>query len=424
MEFLRGPTDFRKKRQARYGPVFRTHLFGNSTLFGAGADFYQWVFSGEGKYLENQWLPGIRKLFGPRSVAMITGGAHRARRKLLAPYFKRSAMEAALPAITRVARAHLERWERESEGGPIAMVPRMKALAFEVIAVYLLGDVEDLGVSLERLSKDFDTCVAGLFVPVPYAIPGTTFARSIAAKGRLLATLDDLVARRAASSRRGADVLSTLLEVRDEDGTSLSRETIVDELQVLLFAGHDTTRTAMTNVLYHLAIHPDVLEAARAEQDAHHEPRWDIEWIRSLRYLDALIKESMRVIPPIGGSFRRMIRDSAFGGFRIPAGWTIAVTPSLVHGDPQYFPSPDTFDPRRFLDEGPERPPFSYIPFGGGPRTCIGMHFAELEMLTVFAMLLRDYCWTLVPEQDLTFSSIPLPLPRGGLVVEVARRRG
>jgi retinoid hydroxylase len=139
-----------------------------------------------------------------------------------------------------------------------------------------------------------------------------------------------------------------------------------------------------------------------------------------MTYLEAVITESMRVIPPIGGSFRVMIEDAEFGGFRIPRGWRVAIGPRSVHFDPELYPEPERFDPQRWLKG--ERPPFTYIPFGGGPRTCLGMHFALLQMHIVLALLLREFVWELAADQDLSFTELPLPLPRSGLIVNLERR--
>ncbi|MFO7565614.1 MAG: cytochrome P450 [Enhygromyxa sp.] len=422
LEFIRSPNRFANARRDQYGPVFATHLFGKPTVFMYGAEANRWIYAGEGKYLENEWLPAIRKLLGATSLSLISGEEHKQRRKLLAPYFKRTSMGECIPGMLAVTQKHLRRWRTDAELGPLTIVPRMRSLAFEIAAVYVLGEVGDLGVGLDEFSREFNTWTAGMFAPVPVAIPGGKFARAMAARQRMFTLLDDLVMRRDASSRRGPDVLSALLEVRDEDGEVLPRDTIVDELQLLLFAGHDTTVTATTNAVYHLALHPEVAARARAEQDAlgPQDRRFTLEQIRSMTYLEAVITESMRVIPPIGGSFRVMIEDAEFGGFRIPRGWRVAIGPRSVHFDPELYPDPERFDPQRWL--AGERPPFTYIPFGGGPRTCLGMHFALLQMHIVLALLLREFVWELAADQDLSFTELPLPLPRSGLIVNLERR--
>lgn len=424
IEFLRDPTAFTTSRHDRFGSIFHTHILGKPTVFMRGAAANHWIYAGDGKYLRNEWSPAIQRLLGQTSMAMIDGDEHKARRKLLAPHFKRTVMGECVPPMLRVARKHLRRWQTDSELGPIAIVPRMRALAFEITATYVLGEFSDLGVELDAFSRDFETTTNGMFVVAPVALPGTAFARAVAARERMFTVLDDLVRRRDAEERSSPDVLSTLLRVRDDQGRPLPRSTIVDELHLLLFAGHDTTVVATSNAVFHLAQHPEVAAKARAEQDAMDTRAYTLESLRAMPYLEAIIKESMRLIPPIGGSFRVMTRDEEYGGFTIPEGWRIAIGPRSVHHDPELYPQPDRFRPERWLDaaENDARPPFSWIPFGGGPRTCLGMHFAMLEMHMVLAMLLRGHEWELSPGQDLGHHNLPFPLPKGGAIVELRPR--
>jgi cytochrome P450 len=420
-EFIRSPSAFVEARRAKHGPIFVAHVLGKNTVFTTGAEANAWIYAGEGKYLENEWSPAVLALLGKDCLSLINGERHKQRRKLLAPHFRRVGMDACIPGLQAIARKHLRRWQTDAALGPVAMVPRIRAAAFEIAANYLLGDIGELGLPLDEFSRDFDLLVAGLFVPLALALPGSKFAAAKAARARLMTALDDLVMRRDADSRRAPNVLSTLLDVQDDRGELLDRDTIVDELLLFLFAGHDTTVTSTSNVLFHLSQHPEVAARARAEQAALPDPRLTPEMIRAMTYLDAVIKESMRLIPPIGGSFRVMTREAELEGHRIPAGWRIAVGPRSVHFDARYYPDPHRFDPDRWLSEQP-RPPFSYIPFGGGPRACIGQHFAQLEMHVLLALLLREFEWTLVPGQDLSFTEIPTPLPRGGLMFDLQKR--
>ncbi|HEY0138943.1 MAG TPA: cytochrome P450 [Nannocystis sp.] len=422
LEFLRSPHRFADSRIARFGKVYQSHLLGKPTIFLIGAEANRWIFAGEGRYLENEWSPAIRKLLGASSLALITGEAHKQRRKLLAPHFKRTAMAGSVAPMVRIARAHLDRWAEDAGRGALAVVPRMRALVFEIAAIYLLGDIDDLGVGLDEFSRDFDTWVAGLFAVVPLALPYTRFGRAMQARGRLFGVLERLVARRDREARDDDSVLSTLLRVRDEDGRPLPRDTIVDEIQLLLFAGHDTTVTSTTNILYHLAVHPEAQARARAEQDAMATREYTLESLRAMPWLDAVARESMRLIPPIGGAFRVMTQDGEFAGFRIPRGHRIAVGPRATHREAEHWPDPDRFDPERFLREADDRPAFAWIPFGGGPRVCLGQHFAMLEMMVVVAMLLREFEWTLTPGQDPTFEVIPLPRQRSGTLIDLRLR--
>jgi cytochrome P450 len=420
-EFIRSPSAFVEARRARHGPIFVAHMLGKPTVFTTGVEANEWIYAGENEYLENEWSPAVLALLGKDCLALIHGERHKQRRKLLAPHFRRVGMGACIPGLHNIARKHVRRWHTDAELGPVAMVPRIRAAAFETAANYLLGDVGELGVPLDEFSRDFELLVAGLFVPLALALPGSKFAAAKAARARLMTALDDLVMRRDADSRRGPDVLSTLLEVQDERGELLDRDTIVDELLLFLFAGHDTTVTSTSNVIYHLCVHPKVAAQARAEQAKLPDARFTLESIRAMTYLDAVINESMRLIPPIGNSFRVMTKEAELDGYRIPAGWRIAVGPRSVHFDARYYPEPQRFEPDRWLSDEP-RPPFSYIPFGGGPRACIGQHFALLEMHVMLALLLREFEWDLAPGQDLSFTEIPTPLPRGGLILDLRSR--
>lgn len=420
LEFIRNTRQFLELRKERYGKVFFSKILGMRLVTLVGPDANRWIFSGENKYLKNKWNYAVRKMLGEQSLSMLNGEAHRARRRILAPHFKRTGLGPLVDPIAQITREHLTRWA--DAGGQTVVVERIKDLAFEIAARYIFGDISHL--DLPRLSQVFDQWVKGLFVAVPLPLPGTTFGRAVQARRELFATLEREVARRARDPERGPDVLSTLLEVRDDDGQPLPPSTIVDEIALLMFAGHDTTVTSTSNILLHLAQHPEVLAKARAEQDALGGAPLTLEGLRSMSYLGQVIRESMRVIPPIGGAFRELTRDVEYGGFRLPKGWVVSVSPGASHFDEEIWTDPDVFDPERWSPERAEhqRHPLAFIPFGGGPRVCLGQHFALLEMEIVLAMMLREYTWTLVPDQDLEFMYIPFPRPKNGLRVTFRRR--
>lgn len=219
-------------------------------------------------------------------------------------------------------------------------------------------------------------------------------------------------------------MLGTLLTVRDSTGQGLSDETIVHEIQLFLFAGHDTTVTSNTNLLLLLSQHPDVLEKVCQEQaDLTPEQQvFTLENLKKMPYLDAVIHESMRCIPPIGGMFRIMTQDTEFGGYRIPKGWVIILNPGRTHRDESVWTNPDRFEPERWIRGEHKQQAFSHIPFGGGPRLCLGQNFAMVEMRIILSLLLRYYEWTLLPDQDLSYRNFPFPLPKSGVQVHFKKR--
>ena len=335
--------------------MFWANVIGMKTVTLLGAEANRWIFAGENDYLVNRWSYGIRKLLGKRCLSLLDGEEHRERRRILAPHFRRIGMDPLVPLLVETTQEHLRSW---ANAGDIVVLPRMKALAFEIAARYIFGDIRSL--DLKTLSADFDDFVAGLFAPIPLPLPGTTFGRATAARKRLFREIARVVAERTRQPDDGADVLSTLLEVRDEQGRPLPEDTIVDELVLLLFAGHDTTVTAMTNVMLHLARHPEALTRAQAEQDALRDAPMTVASYRRMRYLERVLNESMRVVPPIAGAFRVTTRDVAYAGYRIPKGWTVLVSMAGAAHDAEVWGEVESFDPDRFdEDSAPPRPPFS-----------------------------------------------------------------
>lgn len=420
LEFIRDPRAFAERRKERYGSVFFSSILGMRLLSLTGPQANRWIFSGENRYLRNKWNYATRKMLGEQSLSLINGEAHRTRRRILAPHFKRTGLGPLVDPITEVTGEHLRRWA--DAGGETVILRRIKHLAFEIAARYIFGDISRL--DLPRLSRHFDAWAGGLFVAIPLPLPGTTFGRAVRARRKLFATIADEVERRARSPERGPDVLSTLLDVRDDEGQPLPPSTIVDELTLLMFAGHDTTVTSTSNIMLHLAQHPEVLAKARAEQDARRDEPLTLERLRSTSYLGQVIRESMRVIPPIGGAFRELTQDVEYDGYRLPKGWIVSVNPAGSHFDEEIWTDPEVFDPERWGPKRAEhqRHPLAFIPFGGGARVCLGQHFAMLEMEIVLTLLLRDYTWTLVPDQDLDFRFIPFPRPKSGIRVKMQRR--
>lgn len=422
LEFLRGPRAFLERRKARFGAVFTSRVLGMRLVTLSGLEANRWIFSNEDKVLRNRWSAAIRRLLGADSLSLLGGEAHRARRRVLAPHFRRTGLEPLVEPIAGVTREHLRRWAEA--GGETVAVDRLRRLAFEIAARYIFGEIARLDLS--RLSADFHDWTQGMFVPVAVALPGTAFGRAMAARKRLFAAIQAEVERRAAGSARGPDVLSTLLDVRDENDQLLPRGAIVDDLQLLMFAGHDTTVTALTNIMLHLGQHPEVLARARAEQDAVRDEPLTVDRLRAMPWLEAVIRESMRVVPPVGGAFRELTQDVEYGGFRLEKGWAVSMSPGLAHGDESVWTDPQRFDPERWMPERAEQEkhPFAYIPFGGGPRKCLGEHFATLEMQIVLTLLLRGYEWEMVEEQDLSPILFPFPRPRSGLRVRLRARGG
>ena len=197
----------------------------------------------------------------------------------------------------------------------------------------------------------------------------------------LFAQIDRL--RREGTAGR-TDILSMLVEARDERGEPMSDEELFDEMFTLLMAGHETTATSLSWAVYHVLQRPDVLEAVRAEQvRVVGAGPLAPEHIGKLEYLDAVIKESARLTPITTDVCRMLKKPTRIGGLDLPAGIHVSASIYLTHRRPDLWPEPDRFDPRRFLDARPS--PYTFFPFGGGQRRCLGGAFATHEMKVVLS---------------------------------------
>lgn len=224
-------------------------------------------------------------------------------------------------------------------------------------------------------------------------------------------------------NRSETDALDIMLKARDDDtGEGLIFEELKDQVLLLLFAGHETLTSAIASFCLLTAQNPQVMAKARAEQLQFTDQPLSLAVLKQMTYLDQVIKEVMRLIPPVGGGFREVLRDVEYGGFCIPQGWSALYQINSTHSDSNVFPDPKDFNPDRFAPDAPKREPFSHLPFGGGLRECLGKEFARLEMKLFAAQLLRDYQWTLLPNQDLSIKVVPTPKPCDGLKVRFEKR--
>jgi len=416
-EFLMNPVRFGDRRRAKFGDVYYFNLLGARTIGVGGSADHQWVFTGENKYLKNRWTATIRALLGSRGISIIEGEEHRARRAMHAPHFSYDAMAEFTPVINRIVARTFSEW---ATGGEIEVVDAMRHLTFEIITAFVFGEMEV--VERETLAREFEVWVAGMF-SLAINVPFMPFGKALNAKRRMFEILGKVIAARKRSGESGAGVLGTLLRIRDAQGNPLDDEVIMHDIQALLFAGHETTITANTYLIMFLAQNPAVLARARDEQNSlPDEALLDPARLKRMSYADCVINETLRYYPPVGGMFRVMTQDTEYKGYRIPAGYVIAIAPASTHHDPAIWTDPAKFEPERFERGEHKKQPFTFIPFGGGPRLCLGQNFAMTEMRIILAQLVRNYNWEVLPDQDLTPRMFPSPTPKKGMKIRFAKR--
>jgi len=416
LSFLRDP-NFAKKRHKKYGPVFKSQLFGRPTIFLLGAEANHFLLTHENQYFSTSWPHSTKVLLGPAALSVQTGAEHQQRRKLLSQAFQPRALAGYVTTMEQITHRYLHKWEQL---GTLTWYPELRNYTLDIACKLIVGTESG---SQSKLGEWFKTWCDGLFT-VPIPLPGTKFGRAMRCRELLLGEIEKIIQQRQQEANLAQDALSLLLQAKDEEENSLSIDELKDQVLTLLFAGHETLTSAIASLCRLLAQHPEVLAAARFEQQqlAIEEPL-TLEHLKQMSYLEQVLKEVLRVVPPVGGGFREAIKPCEFNGYSIPQGWSVLYQISRTHQDSSIYDQPERFDPERFGAERAEDKfkPFSYVPFGGGIRECLGKEFAKLEMKVFAALLVRHYKWELLPEQNLELVMVPTPHPQDGLQVSLRR---
>ena len=309
----------------------------------------------------------------------------------------------------------LKQWEQM---GTFTWFWEMKKLTFEIASKLLIGS--EPGEMTARLSQWFTDLTNGLFM-IPLRWRWTPYGRALQARDQLLAHIQKVVEDRMAHPTQ--DALGLLVQSEDENGDRLTMEELKVQALLMLFAGHETTTSMLTSLVMVLAHNPQILERARQEQQILASAgSLSLAQLKQMPYLDQILKEVERMYPPVGGGFRGVTQSFTFNGYRVPAGWMALYRIDAAHKDDRCYTNPQEFDPDRFSPDRAEhkRYEFSLVGFGGGPRICLGLAFAQLEMKVVASLLLRQYQWKLLPNQDLSLNPVPTLRPRSGVKVHLS----
>lgn len=418
IEYLQNPESFIAKRQQQHGKIFKTHLFGCPTIALIGADAVRFLFANDGQKLEMTNTPNFETLFGAKSIGVQIGTGHQILRRQLFQAFQPRALENYAVTMETVTRDYLQKWEQM---GTLTWYDELKKYTLDIACRLFVG----ASISAdEQLEKVYETWSQGLLT-VPVRFPGSKFDKAVRARENLLSQFDKLIDQRQQKPCEQQDVLSILLNAKDEEGNALCRGEIKDNILGMLIAGHETLTSALTSFCLLMAQYPEVLECVRHEQAKLGFPTsLTPEILKQMTYLEQVLKEVLRLLPPVvrSGS-RRVLQACEFGGYLIPQGWDVYYQIPETHQDNQIYSHPEIFDPERFSSERAEdkQKVFSHIPFGGGIRECLGKEFAKLEMKIFAALLVRDYTWELLPGQNLERVVLPFSRPRDGLKVKFGR---
>ncbi|MBX3027316.1 cytochrome P450 [bacterium] len=391
--FLSHPGEYLLRGYRQHGPVFRTRLFGMNLVALLGPEANRQLLATHREHFSHALgYAMVRKVLGD-GLLFQDGAVHARNRTLMMPAFHQRAVQTYFETMHATAAAHLERWTRS---GPASMYERFRQLTFEIMARLVLGlegdlRLAELGALNDRLAKG-----SAAFLRVGWR--WTTYGRGLRARDALRAYLREVIAARRVAP--GSDALGLLMAARDDAGAALGDEELLDQAVILMFAGHETTTSLLTSFLMSLRDHPHVAAGLIEEQRrVVGDGPLRVDHLRDLTRLDAVFKEVERLRPPISLGQRGVVRDVEVAGYRLPPGTMVIYSSYVTHRLPQVYRDPERFDPDRFLPPREEHKatPYALIGFGGGPRLCIGLAFAQLEAKIVASLLLRRCRWQLAP---------------------------
>jgi cytochrome P450 len=353
-------------------------------------------------------------------LVTLEGAEHRRHRRLVQPVMHTRSIAAQAQAMVALARDRVDSWP---DGCTVDIFNEMQDLTLRIVCAALFHmdsptETERFVAAVRAFAASLNVVLRRAF-PIPDWVPasGNRVRRQTVRAVDALAY--DLIQRRRADP--GEDLVSLLVcATDDEGGPALNDVEVRDELMTMFFAGHETSAAALAWALYLLANHPDVAQALRAEVASLGKDSIEMADLGQLELLDRVVAETLRLYPPAWLFDRSPIEDIEINGYRIPRGGNVLLSPWVVHRDPRVWDAADEFRPDRFAGGVPPRE--AYLPFGDGPRICVGNRFAEAEIRIVLATLLPRVDLSLVdsapvrPEGDATLR------PRGGLRMVVQKR--
>ena len=413
-KFLRSPLDNARSLEV-HGNVVRSRTFFETvTLLGPDANQFV-LHDREGNFTSRGgWAYWIDAVF-PGAIMAMDDPAHKHHRRIMQGAFKRSAMERYVQDMGPVIGTALDRWA----DGRMLVFPQIKALTLNIAARVFMGMA--LGAEADRMNQAFIDTVEASLALIRKPLPPFAMWRGV--KGR--AFLVGLMRRQLADKKatEGPDLFSQLCHARGESGERFSDDEVVNHMIFLMMAAHDTTTSTLTTLFYCLARQPEWQERLRADAQALPNDQLAFADLAGCERTEWAMKEALRLYPPLTSIPRKAARDCSFGGFQIPKGTPVGISPIHTHHMPGIWTDPHRFDPERFSPARAEHKQhqYAYLPFGGGAHLCIGQHFADMEVKSVLHQVLRRFRFSVAPGYTMPYQLVPIAKPRDGLPITLAR---
>ena len=435
----RDPLAFFMESRARYGDVVRFKFGPYQYYLVNDPNVVKHVLVDNPKgYTKSRNYVGLKITLGD-GLLTSEGDHWRKQRKLVQPAFHRDKLAAFASQMSMATRDMLTRWKEEGGGEPFDIHVEMMRLTFRIVGLTLFsadvdGDARDVGQALD-IAMHWANDYAEAILPIPPSIPTPANQRFKKAKK----TIDDVVFRLIAERRTkatdtgdfGSDLLGILMAATEEPaplpahgaaappGGGMSDQELRDEMITMILAGHETTANLLSWTFLLLSKHPECERRVREEaQRVLGDRAPGLEDVKALEYTRMVIEEALRLYPPAWVFERQAIAKDTLGGYPIEPGAIVGLCPYVMHRHPDHWSNPEGFDPERFLPErAAGRARYAYLPFGGGPRTCVGNHFAMMEAQILLAMIVREQRIDLVPGHAVVLDPVITLRPKQGIMV-------
>ncbi len=421
---LADPPAFIRKMVADHGRVYRNRAFGGRVVSLIGADANELVLFDRQKIFSSEqgWGPILDKLF-PRGLMLMDFDHHRVDRRALSIAFKPGPMGHYTGALNRGIAERVEQWSNST----VDFYPAIKQLTLDLAADSFIGIA--WGSEADRINTAFVDMVQASVAPVRSPLPFTQMRRGV--KGREF--LVEFFAKETAKRREeggGQDMFSQFANATRDDGELLPVDEVVDHMNFLMMAAHDTITSSATSLIWLLAKNPawqdnlrdEIISVTGGPDGDGHARDVKYDELGQLDMVEMAFKEALRIVPPVPSIPRRALETFEFGGYEIPAGTPVGVNPHFVHHDEEHWDNPEMFDPLRFLpDKIKERHKYAWVPFGGGAHMCLGLHFAYMQVKVLMAQILQRYRIEMADGVGEDWQAWPIPKPRDGLPVTFRR---
>lgn len=425
---LKDPLAAADRMYRLYGPVYRSRVFGFRSVSLIGPEANELLLFDRDKNFSSHggWGPILDRVF-PRGLMLMDFDEHRLHRKALGVAFKPAAMKIYLNSLNEGIGQRIAEWHLQGggQGGETNLVfyPAIKQLTLDLAANSFLGIA--LGPEASAINRAFVDMLAASVAVIRSPIPGTKMHRGVKGRDYMMAFFArEIPARRRSDAN---DLFTELCRATKEDGSLLSDQEIMDHMNFLMLAAHDTLTSSVSSLVYLLGANPEWQDRLRAEMLGLNLPSrapLPYERLGELELLEMAFKEAMRINPPVPSMPRQAVRDFTFMGHHIPAGTRVGINALYTHRMPEVWPEPEKFDPLRFTDEAVrKRHKFAWVPYGGGAHMCLGLHFAYMQAKCFFYHLLTTSRVSVPRGYAPAMQMWPIPRPKDGLPIKLERLR-